>query len=425
MIYKELNKNNDDLIEIDSVSSYISKIKQLRESSDGTSTELYFRGQEVEFWNVEPSIFRDDMLSVEHKLIQMPLQKNPAEFKGFDSLFDIMTKYQHYGMCTRLLDLTTNPLVALYFACKKHGNEKYESEERIIKKEPYGVVYFTNNYYPAQPTDKEVQIVTALASYDLSKENTIEAVLNKLENDNLINIDTKKRWLSKEYIDEFIKIIQQNYLVVPTYTNERLKRQNGVFLLASKFNVNISSSIKDGVITKCKDNLRNEFTNSYFYVNGENKKEILKELDLYNVNEATLFPELEHQLNYIKYANADLTNSVADFSKYEDNHDTEEIDVYIDDNKLNEYIFENLDYKLSGIIDASDYEEIKQILELNFTIDWYKRMSSSSKINKEITSFYLKKYGNREEAKHKANRVLAVLNEEVKYFISLQPKRSD
>lgn len=125
MAYKEIDESSITLI--DSVSSFIEMIRQVKETKeaqDGTSTELYFRGQETEFWDIEPSIFRDDMLSIEHKLMQIPLQKSPTEFRDLNSMFDIMTKYQHYGMCTRLLDLTTNPLVALYFACKKHGAVK-------------------------------------------------------------------------------------------------------------------------------------------------------------------------------------------------------------------------------------------------------------------------------------------------------------
>ena len=94
------------------------------------------------------------MLSIEHKLMQIPLQKSPIEFREFNSMFDIMTKYQHYGMCTRLLDLTTNPLVALYFACKSHGNVFYETEDGQIEKEPYGVIYYTDKYYPSQSSDE-------------------------------------------------------------------------------------------------------------------------------------------------------------------------------------------------------------------------------------------------------------------------------
>ena len=84
--YKEIDTTN--LIEIDSVSSFIEHIRHIKESADGTSTELYFRGQET-------------------------------EFRDLNSMFDIMTKYQHYGMCTRLLDLTTNPLVALFLHVKR------------------------------------------------------------------------------------------------------------------------------------------------------------------------------------------------------------------------------------------------------------------------------------------------------------------
>ena len=124
-------------IEIDSVSTLIETVKRLRKDIEkkGDSFDLYFRGQEVEEWNIEPSIFRNDMVSVEHQLMQIPLQIIPMEFKEFNSKFDVMTKYQHYGMCTRLLDLTTNPLVALYFA-----SQPRKKVEIGLKEEPNGVI---------------------------------------------------------------------------------------------------------------------------------------------------------------------------------------------------------------------------------------------------------------------------------------------
>ena len=42
----------------------------------------------------------------------------PMDFYNSRSHFEKLGKMQHYQMCTRLLDLTTNPLVALFFACE-------------------------------------------------------------------------------------------------------------------------------------------------------------------------------------------------------------------------------------------------------------------------------------------------------------------
>jgi len=37
----------------------------------------------------------------------------PQEVNGISSAFEILTKFQHFGTSTRLLDITTNPLAAL------------------------------------------------------------------------------------------------------------------------------------------------------------------------------------------------------------------------------------------------------------------------------------------------------------------------
>lgn len=422
--YKEIDESN--IILIDSVSSFIEKIKEvkeMKESEDGTSTELYFRGQETEFWDIEQSIFRDNMLSIEHKLMQIPLQKSPTEFRELNSMFDIMTKYQHYGMCTRLLDLTTNPLVALYFACKKHGVEKYDTEDGEVEKEPYGVIYYTDKYYPSQSTDIEVQIVSDLASYDLEKENTLIEVLEKLYHDKIIDEKTKNNWLNN--YKEFVKIIQSNYMVIPTYTNERLKKQSGVFLLTSLFLFNKENEVKKSVISKAKGKLKEEFSDVCFYISAENKEKILKELDLYNINEATLFPELEHQLNYIKYVNRNQVNSVTDFTKYEEDSVSALQNIGIKQSELEQYILDNFDDKLKEVIENDDIKEVLNIIKNHFTVDWYKRKPLLSKMNMSITGYYFIKYQSKDSAKQKAEQIMTLLKQIVEDYITAMNERGE
>lgn len=418
MSYKEFDTT--ELTEIDSVGSFIKEIQTLREKIDNNSVDLYFRGQEVEFWDIEPSIFRNDMLSIEHNLMQIPLQRIPMEFKDFDNMFDIMAKYQHYGMCTRLLDLTTNPLVALYFACKKHGNEDYDVDGNIISQEPYGVIYYTDKYYPSRTSDIEVRIVSALASYDLSKNNSVIEVLERLKHDGIIDDDKRERWLEAEHFREFVTIIQSNYMVIPTYSNVRLGKQSGVFLLSSLFTINKSTNIGESTISKSKSDLREEFSKEYFYINGENKDSILKELDMYNINEATLFPELEHQLNHIRHINQSHAQSVADFSKYEEEciDITNQQEDSLDDSNINNYIINELPHILDSVVSYEDINKIKDIIASHFSVDWYKRPPIMSKIRMSITGYFFNKTQNKEEAKSKAMQISAIVEKTISEYIA-------
>ena len=323
-VYRPLDTANG--TEIASVDEFMREISFLNKKHETSNIQLFYRGQEADFWKIEPSIFRDDLLSIEHILMLEPLRQIPKEFIGLNNSFEIMEKYQHYGMCTRLLDITTNPLVALYFACLPHKEEAYYGEgKKTNKLKPHGVVYFKKEegnsiLYDSLPTN----IIATLAWYDMRAGMKIETVLTKLLEDGVISDGQKERWCEGDGLNNFIEILQGVYTVLPILSNERLIRQSGAFLLPGKFNFSITKGEeKNGYMYKSKCNLLDEFEKEFFYIKPENKEEILAELEACNINDSSMFPELEHQLMYIRKINESKKQKVPYYEEFQESNSVE------------------------------------------------------------------------------------------------------
>ena len=96
-------------IKIDSVSSYIKAIFDLcksRLSEHSQSSYWIFRGQKNSQWSINPNIFRGDALHYEFDSIDKAVRLRPNDFRECSTNFEILTKLQHYGLGTRLLDVT-------------------------------------------------------------------------------------------------------------------------------------------------------------------------------------------------------------------------------------------------------------------------------------------------------------------------------
>lgn len=109
-----------------SVEEYISLItgitKEKTENTFHQKVEFLFRGQADKNYRIVPSLGRydsgyTDICFVERNMIEEARNKLPNIFQQCITPLELLSLLQHYGIPTRLLDLTENALVALFFAC--------------------------------------------------------------------------------------------------------------------------------------------------------------------------------------------------------------------------------------------------------------------------------------------------------------------
>lgn len=104
-------------IVVNSVAEFVAELAKL---DRGKGTETFYRGHADKDWKLIPSILRTpDGPRVEHLLFRDMVAHEPQSFSECRSALDHLVQMQHYGLPTRLLDVTMNPLVALYFACEE------------------------------------------------------------------------------------------------------------------------------------------------------------------------------------------------------------------------------------------------------------------------------------------------------------------
>ena len=120
-------------------SNFLASLGSLRKQDDGSV--FLFRGQPC-YEQLLPKIARRNPL-LDTSLIELimiaELRRNGDRFFSQSQMteLDILAIAQHHGMATRLLDWSTNPLVALWFAC---NNQDARSGHLYIYKAAKSIV---------------------------------------------------------------------------------------------------------------------------------------------------------------------------------------------------------------------------------------------------------------------------------------------
>ena len=115
---------NDSLVtKVYSVNEFIQKVEELTKNCKKERKEIFYRGHAQYTYKNIAYIFRDgNLLDYEDKLFNDTVVENHAEFIHDPTALEKLVKMQHFGMPTRLMDISSSPYVGLYFACNAHAD---------------------------------------------------------------------------------------------------------------------------------------------------------------------------------------------------------------------------------------------------------------------------------------------------------------
>lgn len=296
-----------DAAPVGSVQEFIDKVLSKRQME---GRDIFYRGHSArKRYKLEPSLFRKDKagnyiyLDNEHLLYRELLVINSREFDSDVYTLDRLVRMQHYSLPTRLLDITSNPLIALYFACK--GNFGKKENGVFVGEEEGEVILFSLPRDRVKYFDSDsASCIANLARLPKTEKDKIDFSISDMDEFNdqaavkrlLHFIREEKSFFEHRIIPDTLRSI---ICLKGKKTNDRITSQSGAFLL---FGI-------DAVLDEGGDN-----TIQVDRIPVRNKASILAELDLLNINESTVFPHIENSARYVaqKYA---FDNSVQPTAK--------------------------------------------------------------------------------------------------------------
>ena len=254
-------------------------------SGDGRpSFRLYYRG-EPKRWKLSPSVMRQsNHRKGEGRMLLDMMTRRPEDFSGMESALSQWVLAQHHGLKTRLLDVTKNPLVALFYAC---DGEFQEEEGRVhIFAAPQPLV---------KPYDSDtISIVANFAKLSHSEQSLLLGKRRGVEWDEhrYPQVMTKLYHLIGQEKPHFQRRIDPRdlfrvFIVEPQQSLERLRAQSGAFLI-SAFHERYETS----QILRWNRNTPT-YEHHVLTIPPNCKGSIIKELSLFNITRETLFPGLD------------------------------------------------------------------------------------------------------------------------------------
>lgn len=274
---------------ISSINQYVDFLGQIRKKEE----KLFFRGHSKVSYDLKPSLFRkEEWLSNEKKMYLELMAKCPYEFERLESHIEKLAEMQHYGLPTRLLDVTQNPLVALYFACE--SQHSYYGEIIIFSQSLDSIKYFQSDTVamlaslPLFTKDEQMQFYHS-SFVKSSNMNDFNDKVERLVHEVRMERPGFKSEIRAEDIRDVV-------VCIPARKNRRIDNQEGAFIVCG-----LLEETYGGKKYNTLSNLRLKLDNKKITICIIDKKaELLNELESLGINKAKIYPEIDDVADYIK-----------------------------------------------------------------------------------------------------------------------------
>ena len=261
-----------------SLEQFITELKKPLESADKDYVYFY-RGCATHDWkyNLIPGIYRDNHILDEDTNFREMIIRSPDEFKDDRTTLEKLVKMQHYSLPTRLLDITSNPLVALYFATGQFSDIKTDGKIYVLKIKKDEIKYYDSD---------SISLISNVAKLKLDKTNFTDGFGYLIH-----EIHEEKSYYSPDFEMENKNDIVKVFPVKVKLNNNRIVRQSGAFLI---FGIKDLNTKKEPAV------LLPSVVVAELIIDKTAKKDIQTSLNSLSINESTLFPELEHAASYLR-----------------------------------------------------------------------------------------------------------------------------
>ncbi len=287
------------------VSEFLERFRNIefRHSNDLT---YYFRGESCSDWELRPSVMRYvetarsfAWRSKEGGMLTELMSRRPEEFTNAHSALSQWVIAQHHRLKTRFLDITADPLVALFNASTDENNRHVT-----------GVVHiFAVPRWLVKPyDDTAVSVIANFAKLNRTDQNTLltKTGTQMQEQDPDVQIGSlyrqaiarlcrlireEKPWFEEDMVDvrDFFRV----FAVQPQQSIERIRAQSGAFLV-SAFHERFE---RDEVL---KWNSDTPIYAHYTITIPPNRKDrVVADLHLLRVTRERLFPGLDSSADAI------------------------------------------------------------------------------------------------------------------------------